>query len=127
MLGHMRVPLVLTGGPAVGKSATARLVALSRPLAAVIDVDEIRQLVISGHAAPWEGQEGRRQHRLGVTIRTGNRLSVLLPTAGARSARVGPAFSPASPAACWTAQLGGIRQAGCVQHSGERPDAGSPR
>jgi hypothetical protein len=33
---------------------------------AVIDVDEIRQLVISGHPAPWEGQEGHRQLRLGV-------------------------------------------------------------
>ncbi|HET6758370.1 MAG TPA: hypothetical protein VFH20_03745 [Propionibacteriaceae bacterium] len=62
----MRPPLVLTGGPAVGKSSTARLLAQSRPRAAVIDVDDVRHLVVSGHAAPWEGEDGRRQQRLGV-------------------------------------------------------------
>ena len=35
-------------------------------LAAVIDVDDIRQLVVAGHAAPWDGPEGIRQQRLGV-------------------------------------------------------------
>lgn len=58
--------LVLTGGPAVGKSSTAGLLARSRPRAAVIDVDDIRQLVVSGAVAPWQGEEGRRQQRLGV-------------------------------------------------------------
>jgi predicted kinase len=59
-------PLVLTGGPAAGKSATAGLLARSRPRAAVVDVDDIRQLVVSGAAAPWQGEEGRRQQHLGV-------------------------------------------------------------
>ena len=59
-------PLVLTGGPAVGKSTTARLVARARPRAALVDVDDIRQLVVSGHAAPWQGAEGLSQQRLGV-------------------------------------------------------------
>jgi predicted kinase len=62
----MRRPLILTGGPAVGKSSTARQLALSRPRAALVDVDDLRHLVVSGHAAPWEGTEGRRQQHLGV-------------------------------------------------------------
>jgi predicted kinase len=62
----MRPPLVLTGGPAVGKSSTARLLAQLRPRAAVIDVDDVRHMVVSGHAAPWEGEDGRHQQRLGV-------------------------------------------------------------
>jgi energy-coupling factor transporter ATP-binding protein EcfA2 len=59
-------PLLLTGPPASGKSTTARALAGSLPLAAVIDVDDIRQLVVAGHAAPWQGEAGRRQQRLGV-------------------------------------------------------------
>ncbi|WP_346109233.1 hypothetical protein [Nonomuraea maheshkhaliensis] len=35
-------------------------------MAAFIDVDDVRHLVVSGHAAPWEGAEGLRQRRLGV-------------------------------------------------------------
>ena len=62
----MRPPLLLTGGPAAGKSATA--LRLVEPLrrAAVIDVDDIRHLVVAGHAAPWEGTEGQLQQRIGV-------------------------------------------------------------
>jgi predicted kinase len=62
----MRPPLLLTGGPAAGKSATA--LRLVKPLrrAAVIDVDDIRHLVVAGHAAPWEGSEGQLQQRIGV-------------------------------------------------------------
>ena len=59
-------PLVLTGGPAVGKSSSARLLASTRLQAAVIEVDDIRQLVVSGGVAPWKGSEGRRQQHLGV-------------------------------------------------------------
>ena len=61
-----RPPLVLTGGPAVGKSVTARALAEGRPRSAFIDVDDVRQLVVTGAAAPWEGEEGREQQRLGV-------------------------------------------------------------
>jgi hypothetical protein len=32
----------------------------------MIDVDDLRHLVVSGHAAPWEGERGRRQQQLGV-------------------------------------------------------------
>jgi predicted kinase len=62
----VRRPLVLTGGPAVGKSSCARLLASTRLQAAVIEVDDIRQLVFSGGVAPWKGSEGRRQQHLGV-------------------------------------------------------------
>jgi predicted kinase len=63
----MHSPLVLTGGPAVGKSTVANLLARRCARAAVIDVDDVRQLVVSGAAAPWDGSEGRAQQRLGVT------------------------------------------------------------
>ncbi|WP_433434773.1 hypothetical protein [Nonomuraea sp. CA-141351] len=58
--------LVLTGPPAVGKSTIGRLVAQGRPCAALIDIDDVRHLVVSGHTAPWNGLEGLRQQRLGV-------------------------------------------------------------
>lgn len=62
----MRRPLVLTGGPAVGKTTCGRALAGERPRAAFVDVDDVRQLVVSGAAAPWAGVEGRDQHGLGV-------------------------------------------------------------
>ncbi len=58
--------LLLTGGPAAGKTATARALAESTARCAYIDVDDIRQLVKTGSAAPWDGEEGRAQHVLGV-------------------------------------------------------------
>ena len=63
----MRPPLLLTGPPAAGKSTTARALAESASLAAVVDVDDLRHLVVAGHAAPWEGAAGRRQQQLGVS------------------------------------------------------------
>jgi hypothetical protein len=61
----MRV-LVLTGPPAVGKSTVAPIVAAHVPRCAVVEVDDIRRLVLSGAAAPWDGRDGVRQLRLGV-------------------------------------------------------------
>jgi predicted kinase len=61
-----RPVLVLTGPPAVGKSTTARALAEARARCAVVDVDDVRRLVVSGGAAPWDGEEGRRQQHLGV-------------------------------------------------------------
>lgn len=58
--GALRRPLVLTGGPAVGKTATGRWLAGQRPRAAYLDVDDLRQLVVAGAEAPWRGQEGPR-------------------------------------------------------------------
>ena len=62
----MHPPLLLTGGPAAGKSATSLRLAKALHRVAVIDVDDIRHLVVAGHAAPWEGDEGARQQRIGV-------------------------------------------------------------
>jgi predicted kinase len=59
-------PLLLTGPPAAGKSTTARVLADALPLAAMIDVDDLRQLVVAGHAAPWDGPAGLVQQRIGV-------------------------------------------------------------
>ncbi len=61
----MRV-LVLTGPPAVGKTTVGRLVALARTRCAMVDIDDVRHLVVSGHAAPWDGADGRAQQDLGV-------------------------------------------------------------
>jgi len=52
-----RRPLILTGAPAVGKSVTAQSLAARRERCAVIDVDDVRQLVVGGHAAPWDANE----------------------------------------------------------------------
>lgn len=65
-MSDRRPPLVLTGGPAIGKSTAARLLTAARERCAVIEVDDVRQLIIAGHAAPWQGADGRRQHLLGV-------------------------------------------------------------
>lgn len=62
----MNTVLILTGPPAVGKSTVGRLVAERRERCAMVDIDDIRHFVISHHAAPWEGDEGTRQQRLGV-------------------------------------------------------------
>ncbi|TDD08679.1 hypothetical protein E1292_11105 [Nonomuraea deserti] len=59
----MRV-LVLSGPPAAGKSTLGRRVAGTRARCAFIDVDDVRQLVLAGAVAPWDGAEGRRQRRL---------------------------------------------------------------
>jgi len=61
-----RPPLVLTGAPAVGKSVTGHALALQRPRCAFIDVDDVRQLVVAGGAAPWDGEQGLVQQRLGA-------------------------------------------------------------
>ena len=62
----MRRPLVLTGPPAVGKSATGEWLARQRPRGAYIDVDDVRRLVVAGHEAPWRGSEGAAQSLLGA-------------------------------------------------------------
>ncbi len=62
----VRPALVLTGPPAVGKSSAAISLAAARPRCAVIEVDDLRQLVRTGAAAPWDGVEGARQRLLGA-------------------------------------------------------------
>lgn len=62
---RLRRPLVLTGGPAAGKTTTGRTLAERLPRAAFVDVDDVRQLVVAGHE--WLGPEGDAQRALGVT------------------------------------------------------------
>lgn len=62
----MRRPLILTGGPAVGKTTCGRALAEEQHRAAYIDVDDIRQLIVAGHKAPWAGPDGRDQRALGA-------------------------------------------------------------
>jgi predicted kinase len=66
--GIMRVVsiVVLTGGPGAGKSTVAQAVAPLRRRCAVIEVDDVRQMLVHPHAAPWDGAEGLRQQELGV-------------------------------------------------------------
>lgn len=59
-----RRPLVLTGGPAVGKTTTARPLAEALPRAAFVDVDDLRLLIVAGHEA-W-GPQGDAQRALGA-------------------------------------------------------------
>lgn len=60
----LRRPLVLTGGPAAGKTTTGRTLAERLSRAAFVDVDDVRQLVVAGHE--WLGPEGDAQRALGV-------------------------------------------------------------
>jgi len=57
-------PLLLTGPPAVGKSSVARLLADQFPPCAVVEVDDLRRMVVAGEAAPWRPDEGARQTEL---------------------------------------------------------------
>jgi chloramphenicol 3-O-phosphotransferase len=59
--------VVLTGGPGAGKSAIARAAAPLRRRCAVIEVDDVRHMLVQPHAAPWDGAEGLRQQKLGVS------------------------------------------------------------
>lgn len=58
--------VILTGPPASGKTSVAPLIACQRTRCAIIDVDQVRWMLAHPHAAPWEGEEGKRQCRLGV-------------------------------------------------------------
>lgn len=58
--------LILTGPPASGKNSLAPLIAKQRQRCAVIDVDQVRWMLVQPHTAPWEGEEGKRQMSFGV-------------------------------------------------------------
>ncbi len=57
-------PLLLTGPPAAGKSSVARALAQQQVASALVEVDDLRRLVLSGAVPPWEPGEGARQTRL---------------------------------------------------------------
>jgi predicted kinase len=58
--------LILTGPPAAGKNAVGRSLARHIQRCALIDVDQVRQMVVQGHVPPWAGAAGREQKLLGV-------------------------------------------------------------
>ena len=60
--------LILTGPPAAGKNTIAFHLARSCARCAVVDVDVVRAMLIQPNRAPWQGEEGRRQHLLGVDL-----------------------------------------------------------
>ena len=58
--------LIVTGPPGAGKNTVANVIAQHIAHLAVIDVDVVRWMIVQPHAAPWEGEEGLRQQKLGV-------------------------------------------------------------
>jgi hypothetical protein len=60
--------LILTGPPAAGKNTIGLHLARSRERCAVVDCDAVRAMLVQPHRAPWQGAEGRRQHRLGAEM-----------------------------------------------------------
>lgn len=58
--------LLLTGPPVAGKSTLGPLIAKRLERCAVIDVDRVRAMVVQPHIAPWLGEEGMTQLRLGA-------------------------------------------------------------
>ncbi len=63
----MKLMTILTGPAASGKNTIAGIYATQFcERCAVIDVDSVRQMLRQPHLAPWDGDEGLDQHRLGV-------------------------------------------------------------
>lgn len=58
--------LILTGPAASGKNTISKILAQKTKKCAVIDVDDVRQMLVNPHKAPWEGEEGKSQQKLGV-------------------------------------------------------------
>jgi len=62
----MNKVLILTGPAGAGKNTIAHSLAKIREKCAVVDIDLVRWMVLQPHKAPWEGEEGKEQVRLGV-------------------------------------------------------------
>lgn len=58
--------LILTGPPASGKNTVGLALAELRTKCALVDVDRLRTMVRKPHAAPWQGEEGLDQAKLGI-------------------------------------------------------------
>lgn len=58
--------IVLTGPAAAGKNTIANMLARKREKGADIDVDLVRWMYRQPHKAPWEGEEGMAQLKLGA-------------------------------------------------------------
>jgi hypothetical protein len=63
----MKPITILTGPAAAGKNTVGHIYATwFSERCAVIDGDQVRWMLRKPHVAPWDGEEGLRQHRLGV-------------------------------------------------------------
>ena|SRR3990167_5808551 len=58
--------IILTGPAGAGKNTVGHIIAQKREKCAVINVDDVRQMLVNPHKAPWEGEEGKAQQKLGV-------------------------------------------------------------
>lgn len=58
--------LILTGPAASGKNTVSEILSHKKERCAVIDVDVVRCMYRQPHKAPWEGEEGNNQQKLGV-------------------------------------------------------------
>ncbi len=58
--------LILTGPAGAGKNTIAHSIAKIREKCAVIDIDLVRWMVLQPHKAPWEGEGGMLQVKLGI-------------------------------------------------------------
>ncbi|MFN8492393.1 MAG: AAA family ATPase [Caldilineaceae bacterium] len=58
--------LILTGPPAAGKTTIGPLLARQLERCAVVDVDQVRAMLVQPHIAPWRGEAGVAQLRLGA-------------------------------------------------------------
>lgn len=57
---------LFTGPCAAGKNTVATLLAHSAEKGVHIDVDRLRAMVVFPHKAPWDGDEGKEQHKLAI-------------------------------------------------------------
>ena len=63
--------LLIGGPPGVGKSTVAALVAARRERCVRLEMDDLRQFVVSGAEAPWRGPEGAAQDCLAAAQAAG--------------------------------------------------------
>lgn len=57
--------IILTGPAGAGKNTVGHIIAQKREKCAVINVDDVRQMLVKPHKAPWK-EEGKAQQKLGV-------------------------------------------------------------
>lgn len=62
----MSVTVILTGPAGAGKNTIGVELGKLLDRLAVIDGDDVRQMLKQPHKAPWEGDEGAKQHGLGL-------------------------------------------------------------
>lgn len=62
----MNKVLILTGPAGAGKNTVAYALTKLREKCTVIDIDLVRWMILQPHKSPWDGEEGKKQARLGI-------------------------------------------------------------